>query len=150
MLPWLLRGAVLAGGRADYSATHTALLYAGRAVVGVGEATGAVNPVWALWFYCSLDSAHGATLMEACLTVPFTDHALLLWRSLLGHSMLHATEPAASPLPAAAVFRCFGEMAELPLLAVRPELQQRNGLGRLLLAAIEQLLLAAGAKVRAS
>ncbi|PRW44524.1 oxidoreductase [Chlorella sorokiniana] len=81
MLPWLLRGAVLAGGRADYSGVHTALLYAGRAVVGV------------------------------------------------------------------AVFRCFGEVAELPLLAVRPELQQRNGLGRLLLAAVEQLLLAAGAKV---
>lgn len=37
MVPWLLRGAVLAGGRADYSAAHTALLYAGRAVVGVGE-----------------------------------------------------------------------------------------------------------------
>ncbi len=37
MLPWLLRGAVLAGGRADFSAVHTALLYAGRAVVGVGE-----------------------------------------------------------------------------------------------------------------
>lgn len=46
------------------------------------------------------------------------------------------------------MFRCFGEMAELPLLAVRPELQQRNGLGRLLLAAVEQLLLAVGAKVR--
>lgn len=40
MLPWLLRGAVLAGGRADYSATHTALLYAGCAVVGVGECNG--------------------------------------------------------------------------------------------------------------
>ncbi len=45
------------------------------------------------------------------------------------------------------MFRCFGEVAELPLLAVRPELQQRNGLGRLLLAAMEQLLLVAGAKV---
>lgn len=37
MLPWLLRGAVLAGGEADYSAMHSALLYAGPAVVGVGE-----------------------------------------------------------------------------------------------------------------
>ena len=63
---------------------------------------------------------------------------------------MHAIEPAACSLPTAAVFRCFGEVAELPLLAVRPELQQRNSLGRLLLAAIEQLLLAAGAKVRAS
>jgi hypothetical protein len=47
------------------------------------------------------------------------------------------------------VFRTFGELAELPLLAVRPELQQRNGLGRLLLAAVERLLLTAGAKVGA-
>lgn len=37
MLPWLLRGAVLADGQADYSGMHTALLYAGRALVGVGE-----------------------------------------------------------------------------------------------------------------
>jgi ribosomal protein S18 acetylase RimI-like enzyme len=47
------------------------------------------------------------------------------------------------------VFRTFGELAELPLLAVRPELQQRNGLGTMLLAAVERLLLAAGAKVGA-
>jgi hypothetical protein len=37
MLPWLLRGAVLAGGEADFSGVHTALLYAGQVVVGVGE-----------------------------------------------------------------------------------------------------------------
>ena len=57
--------------------------------------------------------------------------------------------PVPSPPPSPpAVFRCFGAVAELPLLAVRPEVQRRNGLGRLLLAAVEQLLLAAGAKVR--
>lgn len=47
----------------------------------------------------------------------------------------------------AAAFRSFGELAELPLLAVRPELQRRNGLGRLLLAAVEYLLLQAGTEV---
>ncbi|KAL4428317.1 hypothetical protein ABPG75_002406 [Micractinium tetrahymenae] len=80
ILPWLLRGAVLAGGEADYSGMHTALLYAGSALAAV------------------------------------------------------------------AVFRSFGECAELPVLAVRPELQRRNGLGRLLLAAVERLLLQAGAQ----
>ncbi|KAI3428570.1 hypothetical protein D9Q98_007392 [Chlorella vulgaris] len=80
MLPWLLRGAVFAGGKADYSSMHTVLLYAGQAVVGT------------------------------------------------------------------AVFRSFGEVAEIPVLAVRPEVQRHNGLGRLLLAAVEQLLLLAGAK----
>lgn len=57
--------------------------------------------------------------------------------------------PVRPPPPApAAVFRSFGDLAEVPVLAVRPELQRRNGLGRLLLAAVEQLLLLAGAKVR--
>ena len=59
-----------------------------------------------------------------------------------------AHAPPRPPCPPAAVFRCFGEVAELPLLAVRPELQGRNGLGRLLLAAVEHVLLAAGAKVK--
>ncbi|KAL4423051.1 hypothetical protein ABPG77_002085 [Micractinium sp. CCAP 211/92] len=80
ILPWLLRGAVLANGEADFSGMHTALLYAGSALVAV------------------------------------------------------------------AAFRSFGEFAELPVLAVRPELQRRNALGRLLLAAVEQLLLQAGSQ----
>ncbi|PSC69844.1 oxidoreductase [Micractinium conductrix] len=80
IIPWLLRGAVLGGGAADFSATHAALLLLGEAVAGV------------------------------------------------------------------AVFRSFGAIAELPLLAVRPELQRRNGLGGLLLAAVEHLLLQAGAQ----
>lgn len=65
--------------------------------------------------------------------------------------LLHLSDPASSCIsvnPAAATFRSFGEFAELPLLAVRPELQRRNGLGRLLLAAVEQLLLQAGSQVR--
>lgn len=37
MLPWLLRGAVLVPGEADYSAFNTAVLYAGPVVVGVGK-----------------------------------------------------------------------------------------------------------------
>lgn len=58
--------------------------------------------------------------------------------------------PLPHPCPChAAVFRSFGAIAELPLLAVRPELQRRNGLGGLLLAAVEHLLLQAGAQVRA-
>ncbi|KAL4423052.1 hypothetical protein ABPG77_002086 [Micractinium sp. CCAP 211/92] len=81
VLPWLLRGSVMAGRQADSSGMHTALIYAGSAVVAV------------------------------------------------------------------ATFRSFGEFAELPVLAVRPELQRRNGLGRLLLAAVEQLLLQAGSQV---
>jgi len=37
LIPWLLRGAVLAGGEADYSSMHTALLYVGQVVAAVGE-----------------------------------------------------------------------------------------------------------------
>lgn len=81
VLPWLLRGAVLADGGLDLSGCHAALLYAGGALVAV--------------------------------------------------ALLRALGP---------------QLAELPLLAVRPEVQQ-NRLGPLLLSAVEAAL--AGAGVRA-
>lgn len=37
ILPWLLRGSVMAGRQADFSGMHTALLYAGSALVAVGK-----------------------------------------------------------------------------------------------------------------
>jgi hypothetical protein len=152
MLPWLVRGAVMAGGRADYSACHTALLYVGRVAVAAGE-TPASSCFLAAWTprICNLRACCGCSGQDcsrgSARGVLAREKGASAWQRRSTCALTSTLVASSSPL-VAAVFRSFGWLAEVPVLAVRPELQRRNGLGRLLLAALERLLAAVGVQVR--